>query len=137
MLTVNIDIQDRLVNGQIRTFKHSEFAQDCAREVYVKIFDEQTGSKATRSSYLGRQNPWVAIEKFEAEISIKRASASPSIKHIQFPLALTFNGHLVQGLSLKQVVIDFYRRKQILFDSQQMCTALSRIKTYDNLYCIG
>ena len=83
-----------------------------------------------RSSYLGRQNSWVPIEKCESEISIKRASASPYIKRTQFPSTLTWAtiGHMVQGLTLEQVVIDFYLRKQILFEPGQMYTALSRIK---------
>ena len=45
-----------------------------------KFSDEQAGSKAMRSFYLGRQNSWVPIEKFETENSVKKGSASPSIK---------------------------------------------------------
>ena len=52
-------------------------------KVYVKFSDEQAGTKAIRSSYF-RQNSWVYIGKCEAEISIKKVSASPSIKHNQF-----------------------------------------------------
>ena len=48
--------------------------------VLVKFSDEQADSKAMRSSYLGRQNSWVPIEKCETEILIKKGSASPSIK---------------------------------------------------------
>ena len=39
-----------------------------------------------KSSYLGRQNLWVPIKKCETENPIKKGSASPSIKHTQFPL---------------------------------------------------
>ena len=56
MLTVNIDIQDHLINGQARIIRHIEFAEGSARKVYIKFSDEQAGSKAMRSSYLGRQN---------------------------------------------------------------------------------
>ena len=45
--------------------------------------------------------------------------------------------HKVQGLSLEQGVIDFDLRKQKSFGSGQIYTALSRVRTYDNLYCIG
>ena len=31
--------------------------------VFIKFSDEQAGVKATRSSYLGRQNFWVAVKK--------------------------------------------------------------------------
>ena len=43
---------------------------------------------------------------------------------------------MVQGLILKQIVIDFDLRKQKSFGPLKMYTALSRVKTYDNLYCI-
>ena len=38
MVTVNIDIQDRLINGQTGIIRHIEFAQASARKVYVKVF---------------------------------------------------------------------------------------------------
>ena len=48
MLTVNIDIQDRLTNGQLGIIRHIEFAQASVRKVYVKFSDEQAASKAMR-----------------------------------------------------------------------------------------
>ena len=106
MLTVNIDMQDCLINGQIGSIRHIEFAQCSACKVYIKFSDEQAGSKAKRSSYLGRQNSWIPIEKYETEILIKKESASPSIKSTQFPLTLgcVSTVHKVQGLSLEQVI---------------------------------
>ena len=40
MLTINIDIQDRLINGQTGNIRHIEFAQGSIRKVYVKFSDE-------------------------------------------------------------------------------------------------
>ena len=62
MLAVNIDMQDRLINGQTEIIKHIELAQASARKVYVKLSDEQASSKAMTSFYLVRQNSWVPIE---------------------------------------------------------------------------
>ena len=92
-----------------------------------------------KSSYLGRQNSWVPIEKRETDISIKKGSALPSIKRTQFPLTLAWAStvHKVRVLSLEQAVIDFDLQKQKSFGPEQMYTALSRVKTYDNLYCIA
>ena len=56
MLTVNVDIQDRLINGQTGNIEHIEFVQGTVRKVYVKFSDEQGGIRAMRSSYLGRHN---------------------------------------------------------------------------------
>ena len=56
MLTVNLDMQDRLINGQTGNIRHIEFAQGSVWKVYINFFDEQAGLKAMRSSYLDRRN---------------------------------------------------------------------------------
>ena len=52
MLTINIDIEYRLIYSQTGITGHIEFAQGSAREVYIKFSDKQARSKAMRSSYL-------------------------------------------------------------------------------------
>ena len=91
-----------------------------------------------RSSYLDRKNSWVPIKKFETQTLMKKGSESPSIKCTQFPLTLAWAStiHKVQGLSLEQGVIDFDLQKQKSFGPVQIYTALSRVKIFDNLYCI-
>ena len=107
--------------------------------MYVKFSDEHAGLKTIKPCYLGRQKSWVPFEKCEAEIPIKKGSASPSIKLTQFPLKLARAStvHKVQGLSLKQGVIDFDLRKQKSFGPGKIHTALIKVKTFNNLYCIG
>ena len=84
--------------------------------VFIKIHiaDKQAELKAMRSFYQGRQNSWVAIEKYEAQIPIKKGSASPSIKNNKFPLMLAWPStvHKVKGLHLQQGIIDFDLQKQ-------------------------
>ena len=63
MLTVNIDIQDGLINCQTGIITHIEFDLDSNCKVYVKYSDEQAGFKEMRSSYLGRQMSWQAGSK--------------------------------------------------------------------------
>ena len=53
-LTVNLDMQDRLINGQTGNIKHIKFVQGSVWKVYIKFSDEQVGLKAMRSSYLRR-----------------------------------------------------------------------------------
>ena len=43
MLTVNIEIQHRLINGQTGNVRHIEFAQGSVDKVYVKFSDERAG----------------------------------------------------------------------------------------------
>ena len=134
MLAVNIDTQDGLINSQTGIIRHTEFAQGSAR----KFSDEQAGLKAMKSSYLGRQNSWAPIEKCEAEISIKKRLALRPIKHTQFPLTFAWTSTVqkVQSLCLELGVIDFDLHKQRSFGPGQMYTAISRVKNYDNLFCI-
>ena len=90
-----------------------------------------------RSSYLGRQNSSVPIEKYETQISIKKGwSASLSIKCAQFSLTLAwaYVFHKVQGLSLEQEVTDCDLRMEKIFGQWKMYTALSRVKTYDIIF---
>ena len=95
-------------------------------KVYVTFCDKQAGVKAVRSSYLGRQNSWIPIEKCEADIPAKKEWASPSIKCIQFPLTLAWTStvHKVQGFSLEQGVIDFDLLEQKSFWPRQRHTTL-------------
>ena len=50
MLTVNVDIQDCLINGQAGKIRHIEFAQGSVRKVYVKFSDEQARVRVTKTS---------------------------------------------------------------------------------------
>ena len=88
MLAVNIDKQDGLINCQTGIIRHTEFAQGSVHKVHVRFSVEQTGSRAMRASYLGRQYSWFSFEKSETENSVMKVPASPSIKYTQFLLAL-------------------------------------------------
>ena len=54
MLTINIDIQDRLINDQTGSISHIEFAQDSICKIFVKISDELADLKSMKKSYLER-----------------------------------------------------------------------------------
>ena len=51
MLLVNIDIRNRLINGQTGNIRQTEFPQGSVRKVYVNFSNEQTGLKPMRLSY--------------------------------------------------------------------------------------
>ena len=48
MLTVNLDIQDCLINEQTGSNSHIEFAQGSTQKVYVKFSDEEAGLKVMK-----------------------------------------------------------------------------------------
>ena len=93
MLTVNIDIADRLINGQIGTVKHISYNNINGHivKVYIKFDDAQAGLKKIDTDPFGKQHQWVPIEKAEASIMIRgNKDSSPVIKRIQFPLMLAW-----------------------------------------------
>ena len=76
MLTVNVDMQDCLVHGLTGNVKHIESVQSSIHKVHLKFYDEQACSRAMRSSFLLRQNCWLAIAKCETEIPINKGLGS-------------------------------------------------------------
>ena len=89
MLTVNLDIQGLLINGQAGNINHIEFAQGSVWKVYVRFSNKKASLKVLKSSNLCRKNYGVPIEKWKVDIPVKKWSASPSVKRVQFLLILT------------------------------------------------
>ena len=90
MLTVNIDLQDRLVNGQLGTVKciRTDSERNVSK-IYVMFDDSKAGLKRMNSDAFGKQHLWVPIEKIEVGIKIKSCkTSSPVIKRTQYPLML-------------------------------------------------
>ena len=90
MLTVNIDLQDRLVNGQQGTVKY--IRTDSGRNVskiYITFDNSKAGLKEMKSDAFGKHHLWVPIDKTEVDIKIKSSKTSSLvIKRAQYPLML-------------------------------------------------
>ena len=90
MLTVNIDLQDRLVNGQLGTVKciRTDSGRNVSK-IYITFDDSKAGLKKMKSDAFGKQDLWVPIDKTEVDIKIKSSkTSSPVIKRTQYPLML-------------------------------------------------
>ena len=86
MLTVNIDIADHLINGQIGQITFFEPAGNRISKIFVKFDNTNFGRKRTTSSALAHQYDSVSIERYKTEIKINTKSAlSPYIRRTQFP----------------------------------------------------
>ena len=111
MLTVNIDLQDKLVNGQLGTIKHIRIdTKGNVIKIYIKFDDSKAGLKKINKDAFAKKHCWVPIEKTEVDIRMKLTKTlSPVIKRIQFPLMLAWacTVHKVQGLSLRKIVVSF------------------------------
>ena len=117
MITSNIDISDRLINGQLGVVKHLKLKHDKVTTIYLKLDDDKAGLKEISGfDTLARRNNWVPIKKQETLIYIKssKSTSSPSIRRTQFPLMLSWacTVHKVQGLSLSKGVVSFDLEKQ-------------------------
>ena len=146
MLTMNVDLQDRLINGQLGTVKHIAINdQHNISKIYIKFGDIKAGLKRISMHSLARDCGWVPIERAEANIEviprlkILGKDSSKVINRSQFPLMLAWGCklHKEQGLTLEKVVISFDLVKQQSFNYGQMYVALSRVTSLDNFYLIG
>ena len=125
MLTVNVDLSDRLVNGQLGTVKHiSKNLNGEVTKINIKFDDAGAGQKKINRDTFGKQHSWVPVEKFEADIKLK-ANSYVVIKRTQFPIMLAWacTVHKVQGLSLSKIVVSFNLHRQ-----RQLWTNICSIK---------
>ena len=93
MLTTNLSVMDRLINGQIGTVKQIYFENLSPQRSYVKFDDPKAGSNLINESHdiFATDHNLVPIEQIEATIKLSKCSStSPCIKRIQFPLTLSW-----------------------------------------------
>ena len=132
VLTVSIDLQDRLINGQIETIKHvSKGRTNNIKKIYVKFDDAKAGLKIMSTGFFAKQNSCAPIEKTESSIRIpSKSGVPPVIRRTQFPLMLAWacTVHKVQGLTLEEIVVNFDLLKQKQFNYGQMYVELSRVR---------
>ena len=139
MLTTNIDIDDRLVNGLVGRVIQFKYSHDAVSVVYVKFNDASAGLLAMRSDATAQLQHWVPVKKREALFGLRKNKCQPSVKRTQFPLTLSWacTVHKVQGLSLTEGVVSFDLESQKSFNQGQMYVALSRISSINKLYLVG
>ena len=125
ILTTNINIQDRLINGQMGTVEKIDLNIDKDPTVlYIKFDDEKVGKAMinSSSSSLAKEHLVVPIEPVLAKIKVRPGKASsPEIQRIQFPIALSWacTVHKVQGLTLENIVVSLELRKTRSFNYEQ------------------
>ena len=90
MLTSNIDVLDKLSNGQIGTVFHIKLdSNQAVTKIYIKFDDYSAGLKRIGTDKFGRQKNCIPIERVEAKLKVITTKlSSPEIKRTQFPLML-------------------------------------------------
>ncbi|CAB3983245.1 Hypothetical predicted protein [Paramuricea clavata] len=122
MLTTNVDISDRLINGQLGiVIKVSvDNVSNKPSTIFVKFDDSNAGVSAIRnsSSSFARENSLVPIKPVLARIKVRPGKpSSPEMQRLQFPVTLAWacSVHKVQGLTLDNIVVSFDLKKQRYF----------------------
>ena len=67
MLTKNIDIADKLINGQIGIIKKVVIKNGIVSKLYVKFFEEDAGLKSIESDCYARHHNFVPVERSETD----------------------------------------------------------------------
>ena len=122
MLTANISISDRLINGQMGTiFKIAVDNTGKPSVLYIKFDDLNAGIELINAynNAFARDNNVVPITPVLTKIKIRPGKASsPEIQRVQFPVTLAWacTVHKVQGLTLNKVVISIDLVKQRQFN---------------------
>ena len=139
MLTSNLDIDDKLVNGLVGAVKQIRCKNNEFSVVYVTFNDKKAGREAMQSDVTARQHNRVPINKHQTLFGLRKNKQQPSVKRIQFPLTLSWACivNKVQGLSLAEGVVSFHLEKQNSFNQGQIYVALSRISGMNKMYLIG
>ena len=140
MLTSNINICDKLINGQIGSVVYFLKQDSEIKAIYVKFDDGHAGCEKIKTDRLAQQYSAVPIERITTEIrTIENKLSSPVIKRTQFPLMLSWacTVHKVQGLSLDKAVVSFDLLRQRSFNNGQMYVALSRVTLLEGFFLTG
>ena len=95
MLTNNIDIADRLINGQIGIVIKIDVNQNTQKPniIYIKFEDDKAGKNMIKksSNHFVRENNAVPIEPIMARIKMRPGKrSSPEIQRVQFPITLAY-----------------------------------------------
>ena len=81
ILTTNIDVIDKLSNGQTGTVAHIKLANGNVATIYVKLDDESEGLKLINSDIVAKRIKAILLKRTEATINIHPNKAnSPAIK---------------------------------------------------------
>ena len=107
MLTLNIDLSDRLVNGRLRTVDKIIFTERGISKVYLKSDDPLVSEQLMCSDFYSNTHQIVSIKRAESHISLIRKNSLHMISRTQFPLMLAYSCtiHKVQDLTIPNTVV--------------------------------
>ena len=89
MLTDNISVSDRLINGSIGTVKHLDRrSKPLCSTIYVKFDDPKAGNSMKDRRLCGELNECVPINARAKRFPLKKRKSTVIVERKQFPLIL-------------------------------------------------
>ena len=80
MLTSNLDIDDRLINGLVGKVKQIKYKNSEFSVAYLRFNDNNAGREAMQSDMIARRHDWVPIKKHQALFGLRKNKQQPSVK---------------------------------------------------------
>lgn len=146
MMTINIDIEDGLVNGACGVLRHIHFEKDIPLVLYIHFDSKRVGQKLKAELAARYHHPsedekkeWVPILKSTKEITT-HVNQRHQIYRKQFPVVLAeaVTIHKSQGQTYESVCVTLSAgKKRIPVTRPMLYVALSRVTKLSNLYIIG
>ena len=84
MPTINIDLEDRLVNGLVPKVMYLSYVNDEVLVIYVKFNDQNAGQQVIQSDVFARQRNWVPIQKYGTTFPVKKNNYRHQLKELNF-----------------------------------------------------
>ena len=135
IITSNINIDDRLINGMIGQVTYFFISNRHVKIGHLKFDDENIDRITMESALISRENQWIPISKQTLSFSIKK-NRQPLIKHVPLVLPWACTIVKVQGLSLHCGALSFSLQLPKVFNQDQMYATLSRSRSLENMYLI-
>ena len=113
MLTTNVDVSDRLINGQLDYIYDFPTNIGTVTKIYIKLDDNAAGLKAIQNESLARTHNAVPIIRTEASFALSETHTS-TIKQTQFSIMLAYACTMrkVQGLTFIKICVSFDLNEQ-------------------------
>ena len=138
MMTVNVNVEDGLVNGVTGTVKaFIKNHNGIISTILVEFDNIRVGEKAKKSSKYKTKYPKAVPVDRHKGMYPKQDKIGAQISRMQFPLTLAWavTIHKCQGLTLTQIVIDMKNGKK--FNKGQAYVAFSHVKSIEGLYLLN
>ena len=88
MLTVNINLSDRIVNGQLGTTDNIVFTKSGISKIYLKFDELLVGKQLIFGDFYSSTHQVVPVNRVESHISLTRKNNLHMIRRTQFSLML-------------------------------------------------